>query len=324
MGADEAGINDLRGVVLAVRQGSTIVHAAGGPADVDTGVACTTDTRFAIASVSKQFTAAAVLLLVERGVVALNDPLSRWFGQSPSWWRQVTVHQVLTHTSGLGHWQDVGGIEGFCALNVDQRLAAIQATTPRVTPGRQWSYSGLGYLLLGQIVERIESRSYGSFLQAEIFSPLGMAATSSGPEPTSQPTAHGHHDGTRVPVLDLAALPGTGDVWSTASDLARYSSAVRGGELLTRRSRQALTTPQAPLGEEAYNLDWIEAHSYGYGYFTGSLIGRPAAFHPGDNPGYQSFSASIPDSDTSVVVLLNDDAPDLRSTVHTLAATILT
>jgi CubicO group peptidase (beta-lactamase class C family) len=287
MGADEAGINDLRGVVLAVRQGSTIVHAAGGPADVDTGVACTTDTRFAIASVSKQFTAAAVLLLVERGVVALNDPLSRWFGQSPSWWRQVTVHQVLTHTSGLGHWQDVGGIEGFCALNVDQRLAAIQATTPRVTPGRQWSYSGLGYLLLGQIVERIESRSYGSFLQAEIFSPLGMAATSSGPEPTSQPTAHGHHDGTRVPVLEL-------------------------------------TTPQAPLGEEAYNLDWIEAHSYGYGYFTGSLIGRPAAFHPGDNPGYQSFSASIPDSDTSVVVLLNDDAPDLRSTVHTLAATILT
>src|SRR5215207_1683572 len=83
MGAGEDRGDELRGVVLAVRRGSIVVQAAGGPADVDTGVACTTDTRFAVASVSKQFTAAAVLLLVERGAVGLIDPLSRWFGHGP-------------------------------------------------------------------------------------------------------------------------------------------------------------------------------------------------------------------------------------------------
>lgn len=255
--------------------------------------------------------------------MALDDRLSRWFGGGRDWWRGVKVDQLLTHTSGFGHWDDVGGIERFCALDADQRLAAIQATRPRAAPGRQWFYSGLGYLLLGQIVERVDGRSYGEFLRSEIFSPLGMYATSSGPEPTGRRTAHGHHDGSPVAGLDLAALPGTGDVWSTATDLARYSSALRAGELLTSRTRQALTAPHAPLGVEAYSLDWIGAHSYGYGNFTGSLAGRPAAFHPGDNPGYQSFSASIPDADTSIVVLLNDDVPDLREIVHTLTSTVL-
>jgi CubicO group peptidase (beta-lactamase class C family) len=195
--------------------------------------------------------------------------------------------------------------------------------TPRVAPGQRWSYSGPGYLLLGHIVERVDSRGYGAFLQAEVFTPLGMAATSSGPAPTNERTAHGHHNGTRIPLLDVAALPGTGDVWSTAADLARYSSVLRGGELLTPGSRQALTARQVPLGNEAYTLDAIEADSYGYGYFIGRLSGRPSNFHPGDNPGYQSFNASIPDADTSIVVLLNDDTPNLRKIVNTLAHTVL-
>lgn len=150
-----------------------------------------------------------------------------------------------------------------------------------------------------------------------------MTATSSGPPPTGELTAHGHQDGAAVRMLDVATLPGTGDVWSTAADLARYSTALRAGELLTPRSRQALTTPQAPLGDEAYSIDAIEADSYGYGYYIGRLNDRPASFHPGDNPGYQSFSASIPDADTSIVVLLNDDTPDLRQIVNTLARTVL-
>jgi CubicO group peptidase (beta-lactamase class C family) len=273
--------------------------------------------------VSKQFTAAAVLLLVERTALALDDPLSRWFDRGPAWWREVTVGQLLTHTSGLGHWNDLGGIERFCALSVDQRLAAVQAMTPHTAPGQQWAYSGPGYLLLGHLVERVDNRSYGAFLQAEIFSPLGMAATSSGPPPAGELTAHGHHDGVPVPLLDLATLPGSGDIWSTAADLARYTSALRAGELLAPGSRQALTTPQAALGDEAYSIDAIEAHSYGYGYFIGRLNGRPASFHPGDNPGYQSFSASIPDADTSIVVLLNDDAADLRQMVNTLVREVL-
>jgi CubicO group peptidase (beta-lactamase class C family) len=323
MGVGEEGGDELRGVALAVRRGSIVVQAAGGPADANTGVACTADTRFAVASVSKQFTAAAVLLLVERGAVALNDPLSRWFGQGPGWWREVTVEQLLTHTSGLGHWNAVGGIERFCGLGVEERLAAVQAMAPQAAPGQRWIYSGPGYLLLGHLVERVDNRSYGAFLQAEIFSPLGMAATSSGPAPTSELTAHGHDDGVRVPMLDVAAMPGTGDVWSTAADLARYTSAIRAGELLTPGSRQALTAPQASLDDEAYALDAVEAHSYGYGYFIGRLSGRPANFHPGDNPGYQSFSASVPDADTSIVVLLNDDAPNLRLIVNTLARAVL-
>lgn len=215
------------------------------------------------------------------------------------------------------------GVEPFCALDDGERLAAIQEAPTRSAPGDAWSYSGLGYALLGLIIERTAGRAYSDVLRDKIFEPLGLVETCSGSPPACASAAFGHHAGEPMQASDLSSLPGTGDVWSTAADLARYTSALRAGDFLSPASRRALVAPQSGLGNASYALPDVTSDSYGYGYFLGSLGGRPAAFHPGDNPGYLSFSASIPDTDTSLVVLLNDDALDLRQMVGQVVRTVL-
>jgi CubicO group peptidase (beta-lactamase class C family) len=278
-------VQDLPGVALVVRAGS-VIHAIGSP-----------DARYPAASVGKQFVAAAVLLLVERAKIALDDPISRWFGP---WTGEITVHHLLTHTSGLGHWSSVGGVSDFCLLDSAGRLAAVRDAPTVAALGERWSYSGLGYVLLGALVERAADVPYGEFVGTELFAPAGMTATTSGGE------------------SDLRSLPGTGDVVSTATDLIRYTAALR--DLLGPSSRRALVLPQADLGAEAYALPAITAHAYGYGNFVGTIAGRSAAFHPGDNPGYQSFSASLPTARVRLAVLLHDDSTRLSSVVAALAA----
>jgi CubicO group peptidase (beta-lactamase class C family) len=164
-------MSDLPGSALVVR-GGEVVHSVGSP-----------DAPYPVASVGKQFLAAAVLLLADRGLLALDDPVSRWFGP---WGGDITVHRLLTHTAGLGHWPAVGGIDSFRVLDPVQRLAAVRAAGPIAAPGERWSYSGLGYLLLGALVERIATVPYGAFVGAEVFVPLGLTATTSG-EPPADP-----------------------------------------------------------------------------------------------------------------------------------------
>jgi CubicO group peptidase (beta-lactamase class C family) len=276
------GVVELPGVALVVRGGS-VVHAVGSA-----------DVRLPVASVSKQFVAAAILLLAERGSLAPADPVSRWFGP---WGGDVTVHQLLTHTAGLGHWAAVGGMERFGDLDPAERVAAVRAAEPVARPGERWSYSGPGYLLLAEIVERAAGVPYGAFAGAELFGPAGMTATTSG--------------GT-----GLRSMPGTGDVVSTVADLVRYQRALP--ELLRPESRRALTLPHVDLGADSYALPAVSASAYGYGNFVGTIAGRPASFHPGDNPGYQSLSAVLPDSDTTLAVLLHDDAVRLSAVLADL------
>jgi CubicO group peptidase (beta-lactamase class C family) len=245
------------------------------------------DTQFAVASVAKSVVATAVLLLVDRGLLSLDGPAGDG---------GMTVHQLLTHTSGLGHWSAVGGIELFCSLSTEDRLAAVRAAPRRPRAGAAWSYSGLGYFLLGDLVERRTDRPYGAFVGEEVFAPLGMDASVSGAAPAG-----------RDPVLQRSTVPGTDDLWSTAADLARFSAALRTGELLSARSYRSMTTPHVKLADVPATIGVVTASGYGYGTFLGAIDGVPAAFHPGDNPGCRSFSGSLPSTDTSIVVLLEGD-----------------
>lgn len=245
------------------------------------------DTQFPVASVSKSVVATAVLLLVERGLLSLDTAV----GDAGS-----TVHHLLSHTSGLGHWDAVGGIERFCSLSPADRRSGVRASARRFAPGAGWSYSGLGFFLLGDLVEQHTGRPYGDFVGAEVLAPLGMARSVSGTAPAG-----------RAPVLGAATVPGTDDLWSTAADLPRFSAALRAGELLSPGSYRSMTTPHADLGAEAGTFGVVTMASYGYGTYLGEIDGAPAAFHPGDNPGSQSFSGSVAASDTSIVVLVADD-----------------
>ncbi|GAB2886380.1 hypothetical protein GCM10022245_22210 [Streptomyces mayteni] len=310
-------IDGLSGVALVTRDGATVLRAAAGVANAEAGERCTPDTRFQIASVSKQFTAAAVMLLVEEEALGLHEPIVRRMADCPAPWRRLTLHQLLTHTSGMGHWGDLQDFEPNRPGEPREILGRFAGLPLRDAPGSTWHYSSPGYLLTASIVERVSGQAYGDFLTDRLLRPLGMTSTHVGEAP-SELAAHGYRAGRRVDAAEFAALPGPGDLWSTVGDLARYTDALNAGHLLSASSREAMVTPHAPM-DGAWGTDGVAvASSHGYGYCLGTLAGHEARFHFGDNPGYQSFLGWLPRLDMTVVLLCNDEETDIDGLLRRL------
>lgn len=309
-------IDGLSGAVLVTSHGAAVVEAAGGIADRAGGAACAPTTRFQIASISKRFTAAAVLLLVEDGALALDDRLSSLLPGCPGHWAGITVHHLLTHTSGIAHWNGIPGYD-LCRPQDPARQLAVYRGLPMCgPPGGRWHYSSPGFQLLGWIVERASGRSHAGFVRERLLAPLGLESTTVG-EPAIG-AARGHRDGVEVPVWNLDANTGTGDVVSTVSDLARFTAALGGDSPLSSGSRTAMLTPHAVIdADRTRGRPWT-VEGYGYGCFVGTLWGRRAHFHPGDNPGFVGFAAHLPDSGTAVAVLTNDERTDLPALLDRL------
>jgi CubicO group peptidase (beta-lactamase class C family) len=291
---------------MVTKGGSAEVDLAAGLADVGAGVRCTSGTRFQLCSVSKQFAAAAVMLLVESGRVDLGEAVDRWLPGGQPQWRQVTLHHLLSHTAGMPHWLEAPGLDPAELMGISERLEIIQATPLRTEPGAQWHYSSPGFLLAGFIVERASGQPYPEFLAERILSPLKLTQTTVGGVPRG--AARGYKDGQPVVAWDLDAMPGTGDIWSTAGDLTRFIAALHTGGLIAASSLRAMCTAHAHLNDDEEGEPQLTTTGYGYGMFTGIFAGRAAFYHPGDNPGYQSFACWIPDRAASIVILVNDEA----------------
>ncbi|MFG1672767.1 serine hydrolase domain-containing protein [Micromonospora sp. NPDC049282] len=292
-----------RGVLLLARGDEVLVDRVAGAADGSTGAPCTPATRFQIASISKQMAAVAVLLLAERGVLRLTDPVVRWLPDRPPTWSGITLHHLLTHTSGLGHWEEHPVVDLVAPAEPDDLLAAFAAVPPLFRPGAAWHYSSPGYVLLARAVERATGRPYAEFLAEEVFAPLGMTGSFAGPGDGRPEVAVGHEGGRPVPSWDLATVSmGAGDVWCTAADLLTWLDVPRRGRLLTPASVAAMTAPHAPTGRPG--------EAYGYGFFVGPLAGRRAVHHSGDNGGYKAFAAWLPASDQRLVLLTNQAEVD--------------
>jgi CubicO group peptidase (beta-lactamase class C family) len=306
------------GVALVLRGTSVLNEVVGGIADRETGALCTPDTRFQVASVSKQFTAAAILLLVQRGRVRLDDPIERWLPGCPAAWRYMTVHHLLTHTSGIGHWDAIPLFDPLRPADAGDLVPLIQQSTLRAAPGRAWSYSSPGYILLGQVVQAASGDTYAAFLSEHIFTPLGLSATSAGTAPAGVSVARGYRDGQPVRPWEMSLQAGTGNIWSTAADLTRFTAAVHSAALLTTDSRQAMFAIHAPIDPGTTTRTGWNPHGYGYGWFIGAVAGHPGCYHPGDNPGYQSFNARLHDPAIRFAVLTNDETTDLGTAVADL------
>jgi CubicO group peptidase (beta-lactamase class C family) len=298
----------LRGAAVVLVDGEVVLEQASGIADVETGEACTPDTRFPIASVSKQMAAVAVLLLAERGALALDEPVSRWLPHTTPRWGEVTLHHLLTQTAGIGHWGEAPGYDVFAPMDIDERVTLIQQGPLHSRPGTEWRYSSPGYLLVGHIVERVAGRPYHAFLAEEVLDALGLGSTVAGCVPAG--AARGHNDGKPVPAGDFTAMPGTGDVWSTAEDLARYTAAIHKGSILSETSL-ALLTKAHVSAQGGPGTEWMTSGSYGYGVFLGTVAGAPAVYHTGDNPGYKSMNVWLPERAASIAILANDGATEL-------------
>ncbi|TWD81680.1 CubicO group peptidase (beta-lactamase class C family) [Kribbella amoyensis] len=289
-------MDEFSGVAVLAGPGGALASRVGG--SVDERMA------FQIASGSKQFTACAVLLLVDRGLVALDDPLVAYLdgGQSG-----VSVHQLLSHTSRIGHWETIPGLD-LSDLPDAGAVKELIVAAPLGEPG--WVYSSPGYVLLAHVVEAVSGRPYAEFVSSEILEPLGLADTTVAVAPAF--AAEGYHGGRPIGGLDLAAIPGAGDLWSTAADQVRFVRAIHAERrLLSASSYEVMCTAHGPLDETWRTEDgWLGGESCGYGVGIGVIGGEPAYFHPGDNSGFRSFRAWLPETDRAAVVLSNDDACD--------------
>jgi len=256
------------------------------------------------------------MMLVEAGLLDLHEPVVRWLPEAPPPWRAITLHHLLSHGSGVSHWSDAAQLDPAAPASRDDRLAQALRAPLQFEPGTRFRYSSPGFLVVGVIAERASGTDYPRLLAERIVRPLGLGSTTSGVRPTD--AVPGHRDGEPVEAWDLASMIGTGDVWSTAEDFLRYARALADGVLVSPASLALMRTEHAafPAPDRGYG-GRLEVTGYGYGHYLGTFDGRPAALHTGDNPGYKSIVAWLPD-DVTVVGLSNEETVDWESVVTTL------
>jgi CubicO group peptidase (beta-lactamase class C family) len=309
---------DFQGAAMVTRAGQVRADLAGGLADVETGTECSAQTRFQLCSVSKQFAAVAVLLLAESGRLDLHEPVERWLPGGTGPWSRITLHHLLSHTAGLPHWLEAEGLDPAVPMGIGDRVARIQQAPLRTAPGERWHYSSLGFVLAAVIVARASGRPYPEFVLERILSPLELNSTVVGGPPTGATFARGYQRAQPVPPWDLDSMPGTGDIWSTVGDLTRFTAALHSGVLLGSDSLRVMRTPHAPVLPDDYDRPPLATDGYGYGMFTGTFSGQALYYHPGDNPGYLSFTGWFPNRAAAIAVLANDEDVSIEDLLRRL------
>ena len=230
----------ILGASLAIVGDGGIVKAQGyGFANLELKAPATKDTVYEIGSNTKQFTAAAIMMLVEEGKIGLDDSITKYFSEAPQAWRGITIRHLLTHTSGIQnhvavpHWLDVFRTNlAFETTPTRGELLKMFFKLPlEFQPGESWAYDNTGYYLLGMIIEKASGKSYWQFLDERVFKPLGMNATrSTDPQPIVPNRASGYewkneHFENR-PVLLPAIAFSAGSLLSTAEDMAKWDAAL--------------------------------------------------------------------------------------------------
>jgi CubicO group peptidase (beta-lactamase class C family) len=296
------------GVAVAIVSKGDILAAKGyGLANVEYRVPVGPDTIFQSGSVGKQFTSAAVMLLVEQGKIGLEDPLTKFFPDAPSSWRTITVRHLLTHTSGIPDWEGVQGRPGSLDLRRDYtedelaRLAFL--LSPEFQPGARWNYSNTGYVLLGIIVHKASGQFYGDLLQERVFGPLGMKTARIISEEDIVPNrAAGYRldKGTLKnqewvsPALNTTA---DGSLYLSLRDLIAWDKGLRARAVLTSESWDQVYAP--------VKLNSGNRYPYGFGWSVDTLNGALRLHHGGSWQGFKSYISRYLGEDLTVIVLAN-------------------
>ena len=304
----------IPGVSLAiVRDGRVIIKAQGyGFANLELKALATNETVYEIGSNTKQFTATAIMMLVEEGKIHLDDSITKYFPEAPQAWHGITLRHLLTHTSGIQNhvavpdWLDVfkTNLKFETAPPRDELLKMFFKLPLEFQPGESWAYDNTGYYLLGIVIEKVSGKSYWQFLDERIFKPLRMNATrSTDPQPIVPNRASGYewkndHFENR-PVLLPAIAFSAGSLLSTAEDTAKWDAALYAEKPLKKSSLDqiwtaATTNDKAPM-----------PFNYGFGWFVDSYHGHRLVQHSGGTPGFSSVIYRFVDDKLTIVVLTN-------------------
>lgn len=299
----------IPGLSLLVVKRGQIVRAEGfGLANVELNVPVKPEAVFQSGSVGKQFTATAVMMLVEEGKVGLDDPLTKYFSDAPASWKEVTVRELLSHSAGFGDYpKDFNFRKDWTE---DEELKLIESIPLSYPPGTDWSYSNFGYVTLGILIHRVTGEFYGDFLQQRIFQPLGMQATRIISESDIVPhRAAGYrlvkgelkNQEWVAPVVNTTA---DGSLYFSILDLAKWDAALYTERLLKRSSLDLMWTP-AHLKNGQPNKG-----NYGFGWFVDDRAGHRCIHHDGSWQGFETAIDRYVDDQLTVVALSNLEGAD--------------
>jgi CubicO group peptidase (beta-lactamase class C family) len=304
--------------VLVARDGMPVLERSYGLANLEQATPADSITNYRLASVTKQFTAAAVMLLVEDGRVDLDDSIRQWLPSLPAVADAVTLRHLLVHGSGLIDYEDVMP-QGFVGQLRDADVMKILQTQQHTyfTPGTAYRYSNSGYALLALVVERASDMSFPQFLQKRIFEPLGMTGTLAfveGDAPIMHrafgysATGKGWEGSDQSPT---SAVLGDGGVYSSIHDLAKWDAALYDSRLLSDQSRGLMFSPQVATDDPNVR--------YGFGW----RISGDSLWHSGETTGFRNVIVRFPKQRLTVVVLSNRDAPEPHATAMAIARLFL-
>ncbi len=309
--SNQDGVFD--GAILVAQDGQVILSRGYGYADRFKQIPNTAETKFRLASITKQFTAMAILMLQEQGKLNVQDKLCDYIPDCPEVFEPVTLHHLLTHSSGVPNttsWNQPG----------DKMLS--KSTTLTYQPGELFSYSDVGFNLLGKVIENVSGQSYEAFLQQNIFEPLQMSST--GYNHQQADLAKGYNTGqgdiAQLAVLDLFA---SGGLYSTVEDMYRWDQALYTEKLLPQSALNAMFDSQMPVPDgQYYGMYGKPGWGYGYGWFV--RPGEPRLIlHGGMLPGFRTEIRRYPDDNTTIILLGNQEAVMLGPIADTIAVKLL-
>lgn len=285
---------------VLVAQGDQVVLSQGyGLADREKGTPNTPGTRFRLGSVTKPFTAMAVLILQAEGKLNVQDRICTCIEDCPAAWQDITIHHLLTHTSGIADLTEQPDFDRRKATPSPplQTIARFKDLPLGFRPGEEWRYSNSGYIVLGAIIEQVSGQSYEAFLQQHIFDPLEMSDT--GYDHNRDDLAVGYADRSRkADYIDMSIPFAAGGLYSTVEDLYRWDRALTTDRLIPRELLDQMFTPQAPTREYG-------GAGYGYGWFIGKPFGRSWIGHAGGIEGFSAIDSWFPDDETYIILLMN-------------------
>ena len=303
----------LNGSALVAKDGEVVYAKGFGMADEATKLANTPETRFRIGSITKQFTAMAILMLESRGLIRPSDPICEYLDTCPSGWSEITIEHLLSHTSRIAEFTEQPAFDPLQAATPAETLASVSDIPLTGTPGDTFNYSNTGYLLLGMVIEDVSGKSYEQFLQEEIFGPLGM--DDSGYEHGDTPgLATGYVDGFAVAdPLDMSVPYAAGGLYSTVLDLGRWEEALYTDALAPAVDMARYFTPLVEITDRG-------GFGYGYGQYVGGDPGSKLVWHDGGINGFYGQLSRYADDHITVAILTNrEGSPDLHSLAQVAA-----
>lgn len=295
----QANIKDFSGAVLVMKQNKVLLKKGYGFADYEWNVSNTPDTKFRIGSITKQFTAACILQLIEAGKLSLDDKLSKFYPDFPKG-DSVTIHMLLNHASGIASYTDQSNFMEVAILpwSKDSIISYIKKRPYNFSPGTKWAYNNSGYFLLGCIIEKVSEQSYNDYLRKHILDKLGMKNTGVDKlDSVLSMRAKGYSRvGKKTVNADYISMQwpfSAGVLYSTLDDMYKWNRALFGNEVLSDASKQKMFTPGM--------------RNYGYGIIIDSLEGHFRIWHNGGIPGFSANFSRFVNDDLCIIVFSNNE-----------------